>query len=104
MTAVPLTPPAPQEFIGNRRPKSAVSLPTPLAFTICMEMSGNGVRTFGMRITTGPRRMEVPGSLAEIALAGCCVVVLGTSTPGIAAAPFAAGTMRTSGSTTGVFV
>ena len=69
-----------------------------------MAMFRSFVRMFGIIITTGHPPTGVLGYLVAIVLTDCGVEVLGTTSSGIVAAPFVAGTVRVPGTTSGVFV
>jgi hypothetical protein len=73
--------------------------PMRLDFTICTAMSGNGVRTIGMKIMMVRRLMAVLGYLGEILIGGCCVVVTGASIRGTAVLRIGTTTVRAFGTT-----
>ena len=74
-----------------------------LVYTICTEMSRNGVRIFGIIVTMERLRTEVLGKVGETIAIECSVAVAGPTVLGIAGVPGAFIAMLISATTVGVF-
>ena len=73
---------------------------TPLGFTTCTAMSGNGSRTPGMTTTVERRlRMAAPGGKVEMQVAVWFGAVPGTTIQATSARPAASGTLPAAGAT-----
>jgi Sulfatase-modifying factor enzyme 1 len=86
----------------NKRPlRSALSQPTPSAFSTCTAMSGNGSRTVGTRITRRHRRTARRGKRLAPAtiVAGWCTAGPGTTFWSTCVRPNASGASPTPGAT-----
>jgi hypothetical protein len=85
--------------MASRRPRSALSRPTPSVFSTCTAMSGNGSRTVGTRIARGHRKTAVRGLAPPTMVGGWCAAGPGTSIRTACARPAAAGSTPSTGST-----
>ena len=93
----------PRVNIVTEQQKSVLSPPMLLACTICMVMSGNGVKMLSIKVTTTHLMMVAPGLEIPIVVLRCCAVVRGVPKPLTAAVPSATRSSLAATSTTLVF-
>src|SRR5262249_8438482 len=82
---------------ANMRCPSEHSSPTPLAYTICTVMFGNGFRTAGTRITRGYSKRAQDRRPNATSARECCVGGLGSIRQGTFVQPTATETCRSTG-------
>ena len=104
MTEIMPTAPAQKGFAEKGQLLWVVFPPTPLVYTICTVIFGNGAPTLGIKIIIVRRLMAVFGSLGEIRNTGWCAVVRASTIPGFVAVPIVTSTCRTVGSGSADFV